>query len=46
VERTFRDVCGFLGMEFRGSLGACSGSLAVKENTPILEKAFRMGAGI
>jgi len=46
VERTFRDVCDFLGMEFRGSLGVCSGSLPVKENTSILEKAFRMGASL
>ncbi|MBL3538263.1 flavodoxin family protein [Aminivibrio sp.] len=46
VERTFRDICDFLGMEFRGSLGVCSGSLPVQKNETALLQAKQMGTGI
>lgn len=46
IEKTFRDICEWLGVDFSGCLAVCSGTTPVGENRDALEKAFRLGASI
>ena len=45
-EQSYRDICEFLDMQFRDSIGVCSGTTPVRENTRALERAFLSGASM
>ena len=47
IERTFRDICEYVELEFAGVYGACTDDyVPVEENTEALKDAFEIGRNI
>lgn len=43
VEKTFKDIFDYVGIELKGVLGGCSGDTPIDHNTALLNKAYDMG---
>ncbi|MGI6783004.1 MAG: hypothetical protein ACOX5A_02150 [Aminivibrio sp.] len=45
-ENTLKEICDYLGMDFKGSLAVSARANPVKENKEALDRAYRMGTEV